>query len=129
MSSLSFVLETAMLPLNCLFLPLQYTERTIWHLPESDIFSYIKNPNILAHAYAVAIAFPYKNTAFRRNTHSSFKYSPVATDYLSFLCFITIKYHHTKHASDISQTFMTKSHDTALSPLHQVLPLWLNVQP
>ena len=59
-SSLSFSCKPACY-LNCLFLPVQHTKRTIWHLPESDIFSYIKNPHILAHAYAVAITLPYKN--------------------------------------------------------------------
>ena len=43
-----------------------------------------------------------------RNTHSSFKYCPVATDDMSFPNFMTIEYRCTKHASDISQTFMTK---------------------
>ena len=56
---LIFLFKTAMSPFNCLFLPLQYTKGKIWHLPESDIFSYIKNPNILAHV--LAIAFTYKN--------------------------------------------------------------------
>ena len=37
-----------------------------------------------------------KFTTFMRNTHSSFKYCPVPTAYMSFLCFIAIKYHHTK---------------------------------
>ena len=102
---LIFLFKTAMLPFNCLFLPLQYIKRTIWHLPESDIFSYIKNPNILAHAYAVAIASPYKNSKHL------WEILTVASNTVQWQLSICLF-----HASLLPNTIIQNMHLTSLEP-------------
>ena len=105
---LIFLFKGCISPCNCLFIPPQYTKRTIWHLPQSKIFSYVENPNIFAHAMHLQLHFHKKCERFMRNTYSNFKYHPVVTEYISLPHFVAIKHHCTKHTSHISRTFPTE---------------------
>ena len=84
-----------------------------WHIfiykESTDTYTCICSCNYIAKQ---------KLATFIRNTHSSFKYCPVATDDVSVPNFITIKNHHTKHTSHISWSFLTKSLIVLHLPYH-----------
>ena len=105
---LIFFLQTCMLSLNCLFLPLQYTKMSNmtstrkWHIYIYKESTY----TCRCICSCIYIAIQIFATCIT-NTHSSLKYCPMATA-MSFPNFMTVKNHCTEHASDISQTFQTK---------------------